>query len=124
VTAAVRPLSALVADRAHRSAERVYQPHHLAAARAHVYACHTDCDLTYGAAEELAHRRASQPEFRAAVDAGRADLVADLAVLRQRVAALVDRAAAIDPADTGLVAAYLHNDLPLTLGASKEDGRG
>jgi hypothetical protein len=116
VTAAVRPLSALVADRARRTAERDYLPHHLAAARTHVYACHTDCPLTYGAAEELAHRRASQPEFRAAVDAGRADLLRELEVLRQRVAALVDRAAAIDPANVGRVAAYLRNDVPLTLG--------
>jgi hypothetical protein len=37
-------------------------------------------------------------------------------VLRQRVAALVDRAAAIDPANVGRVAAYLRNDVPLTLG--------
>jgi hypothetical protein len=54
----------------------------------------------------------------------RADLLRELEVLRQRVAALVDRAAAIDPANVGLVAAYLHNDLPLTLGASKENDRG
>jgi hypothetical protein len=124
VTAALRPLSALVADRARRSAERDYQPHHLAAALAHVYACHTDCPLTYGAAEELAHRRASDRAFRAAVDAGRADLLAELAVLRQRVTALVDRAAAIDPANVGRVAAYLHNDVPLTLGTSKENDHG
>jgi uncharacterized protein YceH (UPF0502 family) len=120
VTAAVRPLSALVADRARRAAERDYQPHHLAAARAHVYACHTDCQLTYGAAEELAHRRASQPEFRAAVDAGRADLLAELAVLRQRVAALVDRAAAIDPHDAGRAAVFLRDELVLTLGTTDE----
>jgi hypothetical protein len=70
----------------------------------------------------LAHRRASQPEFRAAVDAGRADLLAELAVLRQRVAALVDRAAAIDPADVGRVAALLRDYLPLTLATGKERG--
>jgi hypothetical protein len=120
VTAAVRPLSALVADRARRSSERDYQPHHLAAARAHARACHTDCALTYGAAEELAHRRASDRAFRAAVDAGRADLLAELAVLRQRAAALVDRAAAIDPHDAGRAAVFLRDELVLTLGTTDE----
>jgi hypothetical protein len=123
VTAAVRPLSALVADRARRTAERDYLPHHLTAARAHVYACHTDCQLTYGAAEELAHRRASDRAFRAAVDAGRADLLAELAVLRRRQAALAERAAEVDPQDAGRVAVFLR-DLALTLATDKEDDRG
>lgn len=112
-----RALSLAVAENARTRAASATNALYVAAARAHFDAAHAGHSHDPERVAELVQMRAADPAFRAAVDTACAQATA---LLRRRFAALLGRAAGLDPRNAGRVAVFLRDDLPLTLGENSD----